>query len=89
VVKRLNGERKAIEESLALTIDEGRWQIGPLAITRKHVQRNPTVDLKKLELAGINLPEEFVKPGSEYDLWRVERITDEPLPAPDYGDTPF
>lgn len=79
-------ERKQAEDELAQLIPVGAWQVGPLKVTRTHVQRGPTVDLRKVMAAGFPLPDEFLKPGAAYETWKMERTSDEPvLTADDFG----
>lgn len=84
-------ERKEIEARLAELVPVGKRRIGPLEITRTHVERKPTIDTKKVELAGVPIAPEFYKPGVTYDTFRVDRVSDEPLvTADDFGeDVPF
>lgn len=88
VVKRLEDERKAIEaEADELDIPVGESHAGPWAIKRTHVARRPTLDTRKVEAAGIPIPDHCWKPGATYTRWTVERA-DETGPV-DYGTVPF
>ena len=87
-LKTAEGRRKELEGELADHVPEGKWKIGALAVSRTHVTRKPTVSPADLELAGIPIPDELWRTGSEYDTWRVDRISNEPLDD-DYGDVPF
>lgn len=85
--------RKRLETDLGEHVPAGKWRVGPLEISRTHVQRSPTVDLRKAELAGypVDTLDEFMRPGAEYDTWRLDRVTDDPIAFPDdFGeDAPF
>lgn len=82
-------DRKAVEEELAEHVPVGDWQVGPLKVTRTHVQRGPTVDMRKVLAAGFPVPDEFLRPGAAYDTFRCERTSDGPaVTADDFGDRP-
>lgn len=89
IVKRLEDERKTIEaEADDLDIPAGEHHAGPYTIKRTHVVRQPTVDAKKVKAALAHVPDDWWKPGSEYDRWAIERA-DTTAPV-DYGDdAPF
>jgi hypothetical protein len=81
-LKVLTSERQEIEQRLADIVPVGASELGSLKVTRTHVQRQPTLDFRKAELAGAVTEEElaeFFKPGAAYDTYRVDRLTDDPI----------
>lgn len=91
ILTTAESERKEIEQKLAELVPVGKRRIGPLEITRTHVERKPTIDTRKVELAGVPIAPDFYKPGATYDTFRVDRVTDDPLVTmDDFGEeAPF
>lgn len=85
-------ERKELEQRLDDLVPVGKHAVGSLEVTRTHVERGPSFDWKKAEAAGAFDPDAFAaffKPGASYDTWKVDRVSDGPLPARDWGEVPF
>lgn len=79
--------RKEVEQELdEQGVPLGKTAVGPFEVIRTHIDRKPTVDLRKAELAGypVDSLEEFMKPGASYDTFRISRVSDAPLD--DFGD---
>ena len=88
----LASERKLVEQELEERVPVGKHRVGPLEVHRSRVVRKPTFQWEKAEMAGVFQPDlyaEFFRAGAEYDVWRVDRNGDMPLPAEDYGEVPF
>ncbi len=81
-------EQPTLEDGLA-TLKEG-VQVGPFLVKRTHVQRGPSLDLKKAELAGVLNVEtlaEYMKAGAEYWTTSIERTElSGPVRAHDFGE---
>jgi len=88
VTKDLADERKKVEGELVERVPVGQHQVGGWAVTRTHVQRSATVDLKKAEIAGYPVESlgEFLRDGAEYDTFKVARLDEAPE---DFGEVPF
>lgn len=78
--------KKQAQADLSGCVEVGETLAGPWLIKRTHVQRSPTLNLKALQAAGYSLEPlaEFMKPGAEYDTWKVERA--EEAGELDFGD---
>jgi hypothetical protein len=86
----LEAERKAKEQVLAELLDGQPKEgvAGPYRIRRTDVQRKPTLDVKRAELAGVlntELLGEFMRPGAAYTTWAVDRHEGAPGDV-DYGE---
>jgi CRISPR/Cas system-associated exonuclease Cas4 (RecB family) len=87
-------DRKDVEAQLAAAgVEEGGHVAGAFTLERTIVRRQPTIDGKKLKLAGFPLPDEFYKPGPVYSTWTVkqrETATATAAATEDFGDeAPF
>lgn len=63
--------------------------VGPFEVTRTPVQRKPTFEADKAEMAGRFHPEavlEFFKPGASYSLFKAVRVD---MSGDEYGEVPF
>lgn len=88
------GKRKQLEGELVGVIPgaealTGGIRVGPFKLTRTHVQRSPSLDLKKARLAGVLNEEalaEFFKPGAEYWTTTIERVELDAPPDYDFGE---
>lgn len=85
--------RKEAEARLASLLEgqPAKVQVGPYAITRTDTRRQPTLDWRKAELAGVLNVEalaEYMKPGAAYTTWSIQRTEarDDDI---DYGQVPF
>lgn len=90
-LKLVESERKEIEQRLADIVPVGKHRVGGIEVARSHVQRGPTVDVKKAELAGfpVDTLELYMKPGASFDTWRVDRVADHAT-GEDFGEqVPF
>lgn len=88
-------ERKRLEAELVDAIPgaeglRGGIRVGPFKLTRTHVQRSPSLDVKKATMAGVLNVEalaEYMKPGAEYWTSAIERVElDMPAQDLDFGD---
>lgn len=72
-IKALEEGEKQAQAELAETVD-GEALVGPYVVKRSHRVKQPTFQPKAYEAAGFSLEPlaEFMKPGSEYDVWKVE-----------------
>jgi len=89
----VKGRRKEVEAQLAVELEGHPREVlsGSFKIRRTDVQRKPTLDLRKAELAGVlnvELLGEFMKPGAAYTTWTVERHEGS-AGGIDYGEEPF
>ncbi len=85
-------ERKLKEQVLAAELEGQPMAVlaGPYRVRRTDVQRKPTLDLAKAELAGALSPSElapYMRPGAAYTIWNVDRT--EAAGDVDYGEVPF
>lgn len=71
--------RREVEQRLADLLEPGEWQVGPLRVKRLTVRPHESFDLRKARLAGVPIPDEFVKLVGGYERWTCERTGDEPL----------
>lgn len=87
-IKALEEGEKQAQAELAENVD-GEALVGPYVVKRSHVVRQPTFQPKAFEAAGHSLEPlaEFMKPGAEYDTWKVE-MADEAGEI-EYGEVPF
>jgi CRISPR/Cas system-associated exonuclease Cas4 (RecB family) len=78
--------RKEAQADLAELVDVGESVVGPWLVKRTHVTRQPTFSVKAFEAAGHSIEPlaEFFKPGSEYDIFKVQRA--ETSGELDFGD---
>jgi len=85
-------ERKELEAELAAVFPLGKTASGPFVVSRTQVNRKGTFNLDAARAAGVSdedLLGPFIKPGANYETWRIEREKDAPLPAADFGEVPF
>ena len=85
-------ERKELEAELAAVFPLGKTASGPFVVSRTQVNRKGTFNLDAARAAGVideDLLGPFIKPGANYETWRIEREKDAPLPAADFGEVPF
>ncbi len=87
-IKALEENEKEAQAELAEAV-EREALVGPYVVRRTHVERQPTFQPKAFEAAGHSLEAlaGFFKPGSEYDVWRVE-MADESGEV-GFGEAPF
>lgn len=89
-IDALEEGKKDAEGELAELLEVGDSVVGPYAVKRTHVVRQPTFSVRAYEAAGLSLEPlaEFFRPGSEYDLFKVTKA--ETVGDVDYGDeVPF
>lgn len=88
-VRALEESERVVQAELAELLDEGESLVGGFVVRRTHVVRQPTFQPRAAEAAGFPLEAlaEFMKPGSEYDLWKVS-LAGDPGDV-DYGEAPF
>ena len=88
-IKALEEGEKAAQAELAEYVEPGDAVVGPFAVKRTHVVRQPSFSIRAFEAAGHSLEPlaEFFTPGSEYDLWRIGQAAD--AGDVDFGEAPF
>lgn len=85
--KALKVEQDAAQEILAgLELPAGTVRLGPYEVTRTFVQRKPTFQADRAEMAGVFEPglySEFFRAGASYSTYRIDLVGD-PIEE-DYG----
>lgn len=74
-LKVLEEGKKEAEAELGEFVEVGDSLVGPFAVKRTHVVRQPAFSVKAYQAAGLPLEPlaEFMRPGAEYDVFRIDR----------------
>lgn len=90
-LKELEQRKKEAQEIVeAAELPAGRTVlVGPFEVTRTAIQRKPTFQWERAEMAGLFEPGlygEFFKPGAAYSTFRAERVD---MSGDEFGEVPF